>query len=60
MLRLSKLAALAAILLRTPQTPGAKFANYFRNGATARVAPLIPAIESQARQDRASVSEGSD
>jgi hypothetical protein len=60
MLRLSKLAALAAILLRMPQTPGARFANYFANGATARLATPIPAIESQPRQDRASVIEDSD
>jgi hypothetical protein len=60
MLRLSKLAALAAILLRTPQTPGAKFANYSANGATARLATLIPATVSKPRQDRASVTEGSE
>jgi hypothetical protein len=60
MLRLSKLAALAAILLRTLRHPGAKFANYFADGATARLAALIAATQSQSRQDRASVSEGSE
>jgi hypothetical protein len=59
MLRLSKLAALAAILLRTPQTPGAKFANYLLTARLRGSQPLIPAIESQPRQDRASVTEGS-
>jgi hypothetical protein len=60
MLRLLKLAALAAILLRIPQTPGAKFANYLADGATARLAALIPATQSKPRQDRANVTEDSE
>jgi hypothetical protein len=49
MRRLSKLAALAAILLRSPQAP-----------ATTRLAALIGATVSKPGQDRASVTEDSE
>jgi hypothetical protein len=45
-LRLSKLAALAAILPESLRYLVQKLANYFANDATARLAALIPATES--------------